>query len=64
MSFLCRTLGHSASKSDVQFDAFSFHELSRCTRCGAPLVHRGERGWKEVVVRTPAAANDGPRDVS
>ena len=56
MPLLCRTLGHAASSGATQFDFFTFHELSQCKRCGAPLVNRGHRGWKEMIVRPPAAA--------
>ena len=51
-------MGHAAATSSVQYDSFSFHELSHCKRCGAPLVHRGHRGWKEMIVRRPAAADE------
>ena len=59
MSLLCRRFGHAASSATIQFDSFSFQELGQCKRCGAPLVRRDHRGWKEMIMRPPVAAGDG-----
>ena len=61
MSLFCRTLGHAPSSVPAQFDSFTFHELSQCRRCGAPLVRRGHLGWKEMIVRRPVAAGEEGR---